>query len=58
MGVGVMRDKTLKRRDLNVSHTLGSTRIKNSNPNDGSSGHVDRDPDSVPEKSHELVCIR
>jgi hypothetical protein len=23
MGVGVMKDETLKRRDLNVSHTLG-----------------------------------
>ena len=23
MGVGIMRDETLKRRDLNVSHTLG-----------------------------------
>jgi hypothetical protein len=23
MGVGVMRDQTLKRRDLNASHTLG-----------------------------------
>ena len=23
MGVGIMRDETLKRRDLNASHTLG-----------------------------------
>ena len=23
MGVGIMTDETLKRRDLNVSHTLG-----------------------------------
>jgi hypothetical protein len=29
MGVGIMRDETVKRRDLNDSHTLGSTgRVK------------------------------
>ena len=40
MGVGIMRDKTLKRRDLNVSHTLGRTGGNNSKSCIGSSGHV------------------
>jgi hypothetical protein len=41
MGVGIMRDLTLKRRDLNTSHTLGCTGSKNSKHTSGSSGHVD-----------------
>jgi hypothetical protein len=32
MGVGVMRDETLKRRDPNVSDTLGCEGRKNSKP--------------------------
>jgi hypothetical protein len=40
MGVGLMRDYTLKRRDLNTSHTLGYTGRKNSTPSIGSHGHT------------------
>ena len=40
MGVGIMRDSTLKRRDLNVSYTLGHTGRNNSNTSIGSHGHV------------------
>jgi hypothetical protein len=36
MGVSIMRDETLKRRDLNVSHTLGCPGKTYSKP---SSGH-------------------
>ena len=39
MGVGVMRDESLKRRDLNSSHTLGSSGKKNSKPNIGIHDH-------------------
>ena len=38
MGVGKMRDETLKRRDLNVSDTLGYTGRNNSMSSSGSSG--------------------
>jgi hypothetical protein len=37
-GVGIMRDQTLKRRDLNASHTLGYADRKNSKSSIGSSG--------------------
>jgi hypothetical protein len=40
MGVGIMRDSTLKRRDLNVSYTPGCPRRNNSKSSSGSSGHV------------------
>ena len=40
MGVGIMRDYILKRRDPNASHTLGDAGRNNSNPSSGSSGHV------------------
>ena len=40
MGVGIMRDYTLKRRDLNSSHTLGCAGRNNSKSSIGSSGHV------------------
>jgi hypothetical protein len=39
MGVGIMRDYTIKRRNLNVSHTLGCVSRNNSKPSIGSSGH-------------------
>ena len=39
MGVGIMRELTLKRRDLNSSCTLGCAGRNNSNPSIGSSGH-------------------
>ena len=39
MGVGVMRDSSLKRRDLHASHTLGCAGRKNSKPNIGIRGH-------------------
>ncbi len=43
-----MRDESLKRRDLNVSHTLGCTGRKNTNPSIGSHGHVgDTSPDQT-----------
>ena len=45
LGVDVMRDKTLKRRDLNVSHTLGSEDKTDSKTNP--SGH-DTEGDSRP----------
>jgi hypothetical protein len=35
-----MRDQTLKRRDLNTSHTLGWSGRNNSESRNGSSGHV------------------
>jgi hypothetical protein len=38
MGVGVMRDKSLKRRNLNVWHTLGDAGRKNSKTNIGIHG--------------------
>ena len=40
MGVGIMRDYTLKRRDLNVSHTLGYVGRNKSKHSIGSSGHT------------------
>jgi hypothetical protein len=40
MGVGIMKDSTLKRRDLNSSPTLGSVGRNNSKTRTGSSGHV------------------
>jgi hypothetical protein len=40
MGVGIMIDKTLKRRDLNTSHTMGCVGRNNSKSSNGSSGHV------------------
>ncbi len=40
MGVSVMRDSILKRRDLNSSYTLGCVGKKNSKTSDGSSGHA------------------
>jgi hypothetical protein len=40
MGVGIMRDQTLKRRDLNSSHTLGCAGRNNIKPSSGSSGHA------------------
>ena len=40
MGVGIMRDSTLKRRHLIVSHTLGCAGRNNSNPSIGSDGHA------------------
>jgi hypothetical protein len=40
MGVGIMRDETLKRRDLNASHTLGCVGRNNSKPSIRSSGHA------------------
>jgi hypothetical protein len=39
MGVGIMRDETLKRRDLNSSHTLGCVGRNNSERGSGFSGH-------------------
>ncbi len=40
MGVGIMRDLTLKRRDLNTSHTLCCAGRTNSKTSRGSSGHA------------------
>jgi len=40
MGFGIMRDETLKRRDLNSSYPLGSTGRNNSKSCIGSSGHA------------------
>ena len=39
MGVGIIRDYTIKRRDLNTSDTLGSVGRHNSKPSIGSHGH-------------------
>jgi hypothetical protein len=54
MGVGIMRDETLKRRDLNVSHTLGKTY------SNLSSGHTGlRSPGQTRKKPKDLtVCDR
>jgi hypothetical protein len=38
MGVGIMRYSTIKRRDLNVSYTLGCAGRNNSKTSIGSSG--------------------
>jgi hypothetical protein len=40
IGVGITRDYTLKRRDLNSSHTLGYVGRNNINPSTGSSGDI------------------
>ena len=40
MGVGIMRDYKLKRRDLNSSHTLGCSGRNDSKTCIGSSGHA------------------
>jgi hypothetical protein len=39
MGVGIMRDETLKRRNLNSSYTLGCEGGNDSKPSIGSHGH-------------------
>ena len=50
MGVDVMRDQTLKPRDLNVSHTLDCVGKTDSNPNP--SGN-DTEGDSRSGETHE-----
>ena len=55
MGVDIMRVKTLERRDLNASHTLGCAGRKNGKPSSGSSGHVgDTRPGQTRKKPKDL----
>ena len=49
MGVDVMRDQILKRRDLNTSRTLGCTGTTDGNPNPN--GH-DTEGDCSPGQTH------
>ncbi len=49
VGVGIMRDETLKQRDLNDSDTLGCEGRNNSKSSIGSSGHVG---DTRPGQTH------
>ncbi len=55
MGVGIMRDHTLKRRDLKVSYPLGWTGRNNSKSSNGSSGHTrGTRPGQTPKKPKDL----
>jgi hypothetical protein len=57
MGVGIMKDETLKRRDLNDSHTLGSAGRTYNKPRSGHTGG--RRPGQTLKKPKDLsVCDR
>ena len=60
MGVGIMRDLMVKRRDLNSSHTLGCVGRNKSKTSNGSSGHNEGTrPGQTRKKPKDLsVCDR